>query len=147
MFRVYKAMAVAITAAVGASGALAGGSQDGVIYFTGAIVEAGFRVQPALQAAGAGEGLQARSSASGDQVVLDFRSTAVRAVPIDVSVEARGASSLRPLRVGDARSKADVLAKYGGFKASLLMANNGTLTLSRAPGTEPALAVVTLSYQ
>jgi len=145
MFRVYKAMAVAITAAIGASGALAGGSQDGVIYFTGAIVEAGFRVQPALQAAGAG--LQTRPSASGDQVVLDFRSTAVRVVPVDVSVEARAASSLRPLRVGDARSKADVLAKYGGFKASLLTANNGTLTLSRAPGTEPALAVVTLSYQ
>ena len=52
MFRVYKAMAVAITAAVGASGALAAGSQDGVIYFTGAIVEAGFRVLPALQATG-----------------------------------------------------------------------------------------------
>lgn len=85
MFRVYKAMAVAITAAVGASGALAAGSQDGVIYFTGAIVEAGFRVLPALQATGTGEGLQARRSASGDQVVLDFRSTAVRAVPVDVS--------------------------------------------------------------
>lgn len=147
MFRVYKAAAVAMAAAVSASGALAGGSQGGVIYFTGAIVEAGFRVQPALQAPGPGEGLQARRSASGDQVVLDFRSTAVRVVPIDVSVEARTASSLKPLRVGDAYGKADVLVKFGGFKAHLLTANNGTLTLSRAPGAEPALAVATLSYQ
>jgi hypothetical protein len=71
----------------------------------------------------------------------------VRVVPIDVSVEARAASSLRPLRVGDARDKADVLVQYGGFKATLLTANNGTLTVSRARGVEPALAVVTLSYQ
>jgi hypothetical protein len=140
-------MAIATVTAVGAGSALAGGSQDGVIYFTGAIVEAGFRVQPALQATGAGEALQARSSASGDRVVLDLRSAAVRVVPIDVSVEARAASSLRPLRVGDARDKADVLVQYGGFKATLLTANNGTLTVSRARGVEPALAVVTLSYQ
>ncbi|WP_296228966.1 hypothetical protein [Ralstonia sp. UBA689] len=147
MFKVYRAIAVATAAAIGASGALAGGSQDGVIYFTGAIVEAGFRVQPTQQAIGAGEGLQARTSASGDQVVLDFRSAAVRVVPIAVSVEARSASSLKALRVGDARSKADLLVKYGGFKANLLEANNGTLTVSRSPGAEPALAVVTLAYQ
>lgn len=149
MFRVYKAMAVATAAAIGASGsgALAGGSQGGVIYFTGAIVEAGFHVQPAQPATGAESALQSRASASGGQVVLDFRSAAVRVVPVDVSVEARAASSLKPLRVGDARGKADVLVKYGGFKANLLTANNGTLTLSRSPGGEPALAVVTLSYQ
>lgn len=147
MLRVCKAMAVATVAAVGAGSALAGGSQDGVIYFTGAIVEAGFRVQPALQATGAGEALRARSSASGDRVVLDLRSAALRVVSVDVSVEARAASSLRPLRVGDARDKADVLVQYGGFKATLLTANNGTLTVSRARGVEPALAVVTLSYQ
>ena len=147
MLKVYKTMVVAVVAAIGASGALAGGSQDGVIYFTGAIVQAGFRVQPALQVTGAGEGVQPRSSASGDQVVLDFRSTAVRVVPIGVSVEARAASSLRPLRVGDSRGKADILVKYAGFKANLLAADSGTLTLSRAAGVEPALAVVTLSYQ
>lgn len=147
MFKAYKAMAVATAAAIGASGALAGGSQDGVIYFTGAIVEAGFHVQPTQQATGAAEGLQARTSASGDQVVLDFRSAAMRVVPVDVSVEARAASSLTLLRVGDARSKADVLVKYGGFKANLLAANHGTLTVSRSPGAEPALAVVTLAYQ
>ncbi|ENZ79446.1 MULTISPECIES: hypothetical protein [Ralstonia] len=147
MFKVYKATVVAMAVAIGASSALAAGSHGGVIYFTGAIVEAGFRVQATPQVSAAGEGLQARASASGHQVVLSFRSAAVRVVPVDVSVEARAASSLNPLRVGDARSKADVLAKYGGFKASLLTANNGTLTLSRAPGVEPALAVVTLSYQ
>ncbi|CAG2130683.1 hypothetical protein [Ralstonia mannitolilytica] len=140
-------MAVATVTAIGAGSALAGGSQDGVIYFTGAIVEAGFRVQPALQATGAGEALRARSSASGDRVVLDLHSAAVRVVPVDVSVQARAASSLRPLRVGDARDKPDVLVEYGGFKATLLTANNGTLTVSRARGAEPALAVVTLSYQ
>lgn len=103
-------MAVATVTAIGAGSALAGGSQDGVIYFTGAIVEAGFRVQPALQATGAGEALRARSSASGDRVVLDLHSAAVRVVPVDVSVQARAASSLRPLRVGDARDKPDVLS-------------------------------------
>lgn len=147
MLKVYTATAVALAAAVGANSVLAGGSHDGVIYFTGAIVEAGFHVQPALQVTGASEGVQPRRSASGDQVVLDFRSTAVRVVPVDVSVEARAASSLRPLRVSDAGGKADVLVKYGGFKGNLLAANNGTLTLSRAPGAESALAVVTLSYQ
>ena len=146
MFKVDKATAVAMVAAIGASSALAGGSQDGVIHFTGAIVEAGFRVQ-SVQRPTAENALQARASAAGDQVVLEFHSPAMRVVPIDVSVEACAASSLKPLRVGDARGKADVLAKYGGFKANLLTANNGTLTLSRAPGAEPALAVVTLSYQ
>ena len=146
MFKVDKATAVAMVAALGASSALAGGSQDGVIHFTGAIVEAGFRVQ-SVQRPTAENALQARASAAGDQVVLEFHSPAMRVVPIDVSVEACAASSLKPLRVGDARGKADVLAKYGGFKANLLTANNGTLTLSRAPGAEPALAVVTLSYQ
>ena len=146
MFKVDKATAVAMAAAIGASSALAGGSQDGVIHFTGAIVEAGFRVQ-SVQRPTAENALQARASAAGDQVVLEFHSPAMRVVPIDVSVEACAASSLKPLRVGDARGKADVLAKYGGFKANLLTANNGTLTLSRAPGAEPALAVVTLSYQ
>ncbi|MCT7319313.1 hypothetical protein N5I87_25115 [Ralstonia sp. CHL-2022] len=144
MLKVYKAMAAAVAAVIGASGALAGGSQAGVIYFTGAIVQAGFRVQQSL---GAENALQARASASGDQVVLDFRSAAVRVVPVDVSVEARAASSLKPLRVGDSRGKPDVLVKYAGFKTHLLAANNGTLTLSRAAGVEPALAVVTLSYQ
>ena len=146
MFKVDKATAVAMVAALGASSALAGGSQDGVIHFTGAIVEAGFRVQ-SVQRPTAENALQARASAAGDQVVLEFHSPAMRVVPIDVSVEACAASSLKPLRVGDARGKADVLAKYGGFKANLLTANNGTLTLSRAPGAESALAVVTLSYQ
>ena len=146
MFKVDKATAVAMVAALGASSALAGGSQDGVIHFTGAIVEAGFRVQ-SVQRPTAENALQARASAAGDQVVLEFHSPAMRVVPIDVSVEACAASSLKPLRVGDARGKADVLAKYGGFKANLLTANNGTLTLSRATGAEPALAVVTLSYQ
>ena len=146
MFKVGKATAVAMAAAIGASSALAGGSQDGVIHFTGAIVEAGFRVQ-SVQRPTAENALQARASAAGDQVVLEFHSPAMRVVPIDVSVEACAASSLKPLRVGDARGKADVLAKYGGFKANLLTANNGTLTLSRATGAEPALAVVTLSYQ
>ena len=146
MFKVGKATAVAMAAAIGASSALAGGSQDGVIHFTGAIVEAGFRVQ-SVQRPTAENALQARASAAGDQVVLEFHSPAMRVVPIDVSVEACAASSLKPLRVGDARGKADVLAKYGGFKANLLTANNGTLTLSRAPGAESALAVVTLSYQ
>ena len=146
MFKVDKATAVAMVAALGASSALAGGSQDGVIHFTGAIVEAGFRVQ-SVQRPTAENALQARASAAGDQVVLDFHSPAMRVVPVDVSVEACAASSLKPLRVGDARGKADVLAKYGGFKANLLTANNGTLTLSRATGAEPALAVVTLSYQ
>ena len=146
MFKVDKATAVAMVAAIGASSALAGGSQDGVIHFTGAIVEAGFRVQ-SVQRPTAENALQARASAAGDQVVLEFHSPAMRVVPIDVSVEACAASSLKPLRVGDARGKADVLAKYGGFKANLLTANNGTLTLSRATGAEPALAVVTLSYQ
>ena len=146
MFKVDKATAVAMVAALGASSALAGGSQDGVIHFTGAIVEAGFRVQ-SVQRPTAENALQARASAAGDQVVLDFHSPAMRVVPVDVSVEACAASSLKPLRVGDARGKADVLAKYGGFKANLLTANNGTLTLSRAPGAESALAVVTLSYQ
>ena len=147
MFKVDKATAVAMVAALGASSALAGGSQDGVIHFTGAIVEAGFRVQSVQRSAGEENALQARASAAGDQVVLDFHSPAMRVVPVDVSVEACAASSLKPLRVGDARGKADVLAKYGGFKANLLTANNGTLTLSRATGAEPALAVVTLSYQ
>ncbi|MDE2202684.1 MAG: hypothetical protein KGJ38_08145 [Burkholderiaceae bacterium] len=147
MFRVCKATAVAMAAAVGSTGALAGGSQDGMIYFTGAIVEAGFHVRSAQQATGAHAAMQARASASGDQVVLDFRSTAVRVVPVDVSVEACAASSLKPLRVGDARDHADVLVQYGGFKANLLMANDGTLTVSRLSGGEPALAVVTLSYQ
>ena len=146
MFKVDKATAVAMVAALGASSALAGGSQDGVIHFTGAIVEAGFRVQ-SVQRPTAENALQARASAAGDQVVLEFHSPAMRVVPVDVSVEACAASSLKPLRVGDARGKADVLAKYGGFKANLLTANNGTLTLSRAPGAESALAVVTLSYQ
>ena len=146
MFKVDKATAVAMVAALGASSALAGGSQDGVIHFTGAIVEAGFRVQ-SVQRPTAENALQARASAAGDQVVLEFHSPAMRVVPVDVSVEACAASSLKPLRVGDARGKADVLAKYGGFKANLLTANNGTLTLSRATGAEPALAVVTLSYQ
>ena len=146
MFKVDKATAVAMVAAIGASSALAGGSQDGVIHFTGAIVEAGFRVQ-SVQRPTAENALQARASAAGDQVVLEFHSPAMRVVPIDVSVEACAASSLKPLRVGDARGKADVLAKYGGFKANLLTANNGTLTLSRATGAESALAVVTLSYQ
>ena len=146
MFKVDKATAVAMVAAIGASSALAGGSQDGVIHFTGAIVEAGFRVQ-SVQRPTAENALQARASAAGDQVVLEFHSPAMRVVPVDVSVEACAASSLKPLRVGDARGKADVLAKYGGFKANLLTANNGTLTLSRATGAEPALAVVTLSYQ
>lgn len=147
MLKVYKATAVAAVAALGAGCALAGGTQGGVIYFTGAIVQAGFRVQPVQQSIGAGNALQARESASGDQVVLDFRSAAVRVVPVDVSVEARAASSLKPLRVGDSRDKPDVLVKYAGFKASLLAANNGTLTLSRARGVESALAVVTVSYQ
>ena len=146
MFKVDKATAVAMVAALGASSALAGGSQDGVIHFTGAIVEAGFRVQ-SVQRPTAENALQARASAAGDQVVLEFHSPAMRVVPVDVSVEACAASSLKPLRVGDARGKADVLAKYGGFKANLLTANNGTLTLSRARGAESALAVVTLSYQ
>lgn len=145
MFRTYKAMVVAITADIRASGTPAGGSQDGVTYFTKVIVGAGLRVRPALPTAGAD--LQAHPSTSGDQVVLDSRSTAVRAVPVDVSMEARGISSPRPLRVGGVHSKADVLTECGGFKASLLMANNGTLTLSRVPGVESALAVVTLSYQ
>ncbi|MGN7101426.1 hypothetical protein ACTHR6_07455 [Ralstonia holmesii] len=147
MFKVYKAMAVAVAAAVGAGGALAGGSQSGVIHFSGTIVEAGFHVQAAPQRTGAENLLKASPSSSGDQVVLDFRSSAVRVVPLDVSVEARAASSLRPLRVGDVRSNAEVLLKYAGFKANLLTANNGTLTLSRAPGVESALAVVTLAYQ
>lgn len=146
MFKVCRGMAVATAAAIGASGALAGGSQDGVIYFTGVIVEAGFRVQPAPQATGAANGLQARTSASGDQVVVDFRSAAVRVVPAEVSVEARSASSLTPLRVGDARSKADVRVKYDGFKTNVLATNCGTLTVSHSPGAEPALAVVTLAY-
>ena len=147
MFKVCKAMAVAGVTAVGASGALAGGTQSGVIHFSGTIVEAGFRVQAAQQPPGAQSLLTAHPSASGDQVVLDFRSSAVCVVPLDVSVEARAASSLRPLRVGDSRGKADILVKYAGFKANLLAADSGTLTLSRAAGVEPALAVVTLSYQ
>ena len=147
MFKVCKAMAVAVAAAVGAGGALAGGSQSGVIHFSGTIVEAGFHVQAAPQSSGAENPLKARPSASGDQVVLDFRSSAVCVVPLDVSVEARAASSLRPLRVGDAHGNAEILLKYVGFKANLLVANNGTLTLSRAAGVEPALAVVTLAYR
>jgi len=95
MLKVYKAMAAAVAAVIGASGALAGGSQAGVIYFTGAIVQAGFRVQQSL---GAENALQARASASGDQVVLDFRSAAVRVVPV-----ASAARSINTFCAGVAR--------------------------------------------
>lgn len=124
---------------------LTGNSQDGVIYFTGVIAEVGFCVQPTLPVVGAG--LQTRSSASGNQVILNFRSAVAWVMLVDASMEVRGASSLGSLRVGGICGKTGALTKYGGSEVSLLTANNGTLTLSRVLGVEPAPAVVMLSYQ
>ncbi|KHK49202.1 hypothetical protein PI87_26785 [Ralstonia sp. A12] len=144
----YTRGAVALMAAIGATGALAAGSQSGgTIRFTGAVVATGYSVQAGPRAAGSADGLQARTAASGNQVVVAFNTPAVKPVPAQVSVVARGKSSDTWRRVEDTGNGAVVRARYDGFRAGVLAGNSGKLTLSHPPGAEPALAVVTVAYK
>lgn len=148
MRKCYTRGAAALMMAIGATGALAaGGQRGGTIRFTGAVVAAGYSVQAGPPAAGAADGLQARMVTAGNQVVVDFSTAAVKPVPAEVSVMARSKSSGAWKRVGEADGGAVVRARYEGFKANVLTGNNGTLTLSRPPGAESALAVVTVAYE
>ncbi|MFP4594069.1 hypothetical protein [uncultured Ralstonia sp.] len=149
--------AVVMAAVVGAGHAqTAPRVLGGTIHFVGRIVEGGYAVQMAPGAApgqGGAAGLQTQAATSDGRIVLGFSSQANKPVPAEVSVEARTVSSPAPLRVGDARSGADVHVAYNGFRATqaggsnLLMGARGTLTVSRPAGTEPALAVVMIAYR
>jgi len=148
MHKRYTRGAAALLAAIGATGALAAGSQSGgTIRFTGAVVATGYSVQAGPRAAGVADGLQARTAAAGNQVVVDFNTPAVKPVPAEVSVVARSKSSGAWQRVGEAVSGALMRVRYDGFKANVLAGNRGKLTLSHPPGAEPALAVVTVAYK
>ncbi|MGM3277272.1 hypothetical protein [Ralstonia sp. 24A2] len=151
MRKCYTRGAAALTVAIaviGAAGAQAAdGQRGGTIRFTGAVVATGYSVQAGPRVAGGADGLQARTAATGNQVVVDFNTPAVKPVPAEVSVVARSKSSSVWQRVGQAVGEAVVRARYDGFKANVLTGNSGKLTLSRPPGAEPALAVVTVAYK
>ena len=151
MHKRYTRGAVALMAAIGlmgATGALAAGGQSGgTIRFTGAVVATGYSEQAGPRAAGTADGLQARTAATGNQVVVDFNTPAVKPVPAEVSVMARGKSSGVWHRVGEVVSGALMRARYDGFKSNVLAGNRGKLTLSHSPGAEPALAIVTVAYK
>ncbi len=135
-------------ATMGATNALAAGSQTGgTIRFTGAVLASGYSVTAAPRAASAADALQARATASGDQVVVDFSTPVARPVPAVVSVAARTKASSTWQRVGTMRNETGIRARYAGFKANTLTGNNGTLTLSNPRTAPPALAVVTVAYQ
>ncbi|WP_104654612.1 hypothetical protein [Ralstonia insidiosa] len=147
----YTSGAVALMAAIGligATGALAAGGQSGgTIRFTGAVVATGYSVLAGPRAASTADGLQARTATTGNQVVVDFNTPAVKPVPAEVSVVALGKSMSMWQRVSDTVGGAVVRARYDGFKSNVLAGNRGKLTLSHSPGAEPALAIVTVAYK
>ncbi|WP_199032632.1 MULTISPECIES: hypothetical protein [Ralstonia] len=148
MRKCYTRGAAALMAAIGVTGALAAdGQSSGTIRFRGAVVATGYSVQAGPRAAGVVDGLQARTAATGNQVVVDFNTPVVKPVPAEVSVVARSKSSSVWQRVSEAVGGAAVRARYEGFKANVLTGKNGKLTLSHPPGAEPALAVVTVAYK
>jgi len=140
-------MAVATVAAIGANQALAAGGQGGMIRFTGAVYQPGYSVSAAPRAVSPTDGLRAQASTTGDQVVVDFRSGSRRPVPAKIRVDARTASSATWRRVPAGRDASGMHVRYDGFQSGVLTGNNGTLTFSRPPGMEPALAVVTTAYR
>ncbi len=145
--RCYMRGAVAVLAAIGATGAFAAGNTGGIIRFTGRVFQPGYSMLATPRVASAAGGLQTQADASGDQVVVDFSTQAQRPVPAMVSVAVRTESLARWQRVGEAGSAAGMRVRYGGFNANVLAGNNGTLTLSRPLGAEPALAVVSVAYR
>ena len=148
MSKRYMKEAVALMAAVGATGALAADSQaGGTIRFTGSVLATGYSVTAVSRAAGATDGLLTRAVANGHQVVVDFSTPLARPVPAVVSVAARTKASSTWRRVGAVGNDTGVRAQYGGFKANVLTGNSGTLTLSNPRTAPPALAVVMVAYR
>lgn len=147
MFKVDKVMVVVMVVVIGVSSVFVGGSQDGVIYFMGVIVEVGFCVQLVQWLIGEENVLQVCVFVVGDQVVLEFYLLVMCVVLVDVLVEVCVVLLFKFLCVGDVCGKVDVLVKYGGFKVNLLMVNNGMLILLWVLGVEFVFVVVMLFYQ
>jgi len=143
----YTKGAVAVAAAIGASGVLAEGHQGGTIRFTGAVFAQGYSVGAAPRVAGAADGLQTRTAAAGDRVVVDFSTQAVRPVPASVWLTVRSQSTDTWHRVEGEHGGVGVRVGYSGFKGNQLSGNSGTLTVSRPPTAGPTLAVVTVAYR
>lgn len=139
---------VAMAVAMGAIGTAAATERQGEIRFTGAIVERGFSLQPEVAAvASKSEALPAGSAASGRQVVVKFSTRAMHPVPAAVSVEVRTPTSPVWHRVTSLRGDPALHLDYVGFHADLLTGASGSLSLTRPPMAEPALAIVTVAYR
>lgn len=147
MCKCYTKGVIALVAAIGATGALAGSLAGGTIHFSGVVLASGYRVMAAPRAAGTIDGLRMGATASNDQIVVDFSAPVARPVPVVVSVAARTRASPTWQHVGAADNDIRVRAQYGGFKANVLAGANGTLMLSNPRTAQPALAVLTVAYE
>lgn len=147
MGKLVKKGAVAVMAAIGATGALAQSGSGGVIRFTGAVVASGYSVLATPGAERAPGSLQARTHGVGDQVVVDFSTPTAHPVPARIWLTAREKVSELWHRVTDERSAGSTQVRYSGFNGNQLSGRGGTLTVSRPPTAAPALAVVTVAYR
>lgn len=148
MGELVKKGAVAVMAAIGATGALAENGSSGVIRFTGAVVASGYSVLAVPRVDRAPGSLQARAAGAGDHVGVGFSTPAAHPVPARIWLTAREKVSGLWHRVTDERSAGGTHVRYSGFTAgNQLSGNNGTLTVSRPPTAESTLAVVTVAYR